>query len=405
MIATHNVQEDGSILVGVQNESLCDTDSANELLDRLQTLGMNNLRVRLGLSLDECKVTDWSFLQAPGLVSLRIYRCRCKTSLFLLAESLPPQLECLQLKHCSLDESTSSAGPTLLDALQRLSNLNRLEITLCRLRDLTMIRLGSRIQHLHLDENLVDNLDWLADQTMTSGLTSLSLSDNNLGTYHLHQLVHVPCLQELDVSHNEICAGGIQCLLHANLPLTRLNLQSCWLGHRGAMYVAQLIQSTPTLEYLHLGGNVWGDVGILRIVHDGLVHSASIQFIDFDDNNMSEEGALAVAAVASHHISLHGLGLSRNRKISSHGWMALATAIIRNPKLDHVTTFGNGFLEAGVDLIRLHLDVVRTEKFRRLLGEERSPLWPLLLSRISLQSQVGYQLMFELLRLKPSIVV
>jgi hypothetical protein len=404
MLAIHNVQEDGSVQINVRNESLCDADSANELLVRLQSLGVNNLRVRLYLSFDECKVTDWSFLCASGLVSLRIYRCRCKTSLRLLADSLPPQLENLELKHCSLDESTS-AGRSLLAALQQLSHLNRLEITLCRVRNLHMIRLGNRIQHLHLDENLVDNLDWFAEQTMTSGLTSLSLSDNNLGTYHLHQLVHVPLLRDLDVSHNEICAGGVQSLLNANLPLTRLNLQSCWLGHRGAIYVAQLIQSTPTLEYLHLGGNVWGDVGIIRIVHDGLAHSSSIQFIDLDDNNLSDEGALALAKVVSNHASLRGLGLSRNPKISSPGWMSLATSILRNPKLQNVKTFGNGFLEEGVDLIRLHLDVVRTDKFRRLLAEERSHLWPLLLSRISLHTQVGYELMFELLRLKPSIVV
>lgn len=98
VLAIHNVQVDGSVLVSAQNESLCDTNSANELLERLQELGMNNLHVRLSLSLDECKVTDWSFLQAPRLASLRISHCRGKSSLFLFAESLPPRLECLTTK-------------------------------------------------------------------------------------------------------------------------------------------------------------------------------------------------------------------------------------------------------------------------------------------------------------------
>ena len=377
------------------NETL-DGDSAKELLDRLGKFGISNLR------LDECKVTDWSFLRAPGLVSLRIFRCRCRASLVLLAESLPPQLENLELAHCCLDDS---AGQQVLAALPRLLNLNRLEITLCRVRHLNMIRLGYRLQHLHLDDNLVDNLDWLEQQPMASSLTSLSLSDNNLGTYHLHQLIHVPSLRELDVSHNEICAGGVQCLLNANLPLARLNLESCWLGHRGSIYVAQLLKCTPTLEYLHLGGNVWGDVGIIRIVRDGLVHSSSILFLDLEDNSMTDEGAVTLAAVASNHASLTGLGLARNPRISQTGWMSLASAVIGNSKLQHVRTFGNGFLEAGVALIRLYLDVVRTDKFHRLLGEERSHVWPLLLSGISIQSDVGHELMFQLLRRKPSIVI
>lgn len=374
-------------------------EAAAELCIRLETCNVSSLH------LANCSVTDWSFLQAPSLVSLTIERLRCERSLALLEEALPSHLERLVLRHCSLEYA---AGGRLLASFRRLINLKQLEITLCKLCNLQSMRLGRQLQYLDLSENHIDNLDWLAMQTMTSELTFLSLSDNNLGTYQLDRLIHVPHLEELDVSHNEICSDGVQYLLQAKLPLRRLNLECCWVGHRGSFLVAELLKTTPTLEYLNISDNVWGDVGTIRIVRDGLCHSSSIQYLNLAANNITEEGALVLAAtVLTDHVSLQGLGLSRNSRISSTGWNALAKAVACNPRLDTVETFGNALLfhENGIAMIRLDLDVLRTVKLTRLLEEERSQFWPLLLSKIANEFEWGYGLIFELLRRKPAIVV
>jgi hypothetical protein len=99
--------------------------------------------------------------------------------------------------------------------------------------------------------------------------------------------------------------------------------------------------------------------------------------------------------------------MCRNSRISSTGWNALAKAVACNPRLGTVETFGNALLfhENGIAMIRLDLDVLRTAKLTRLLEEERSQFWPLLLSKITNEFEWGYGLIFELLRRKPAIVV
>ena len=367
------------------------------------------------LRLHGFKLTEWSFLdihQNPSmgnLMSLTVDRCRCHKSLMLLAECLPPRIEHLVLIRCPLD---STAGYRVLAALSTLHHLNQLEITLCEFNDLNTIRLANnRLRHLHVKTNFVDNLDWLGLQPMTSNLTSLSLTDNNLGMHPLDRLIHVPQLQELDVSHNEICATGVQNLLKANLPLRRLNLECCWLGHIGSTHVAKLIQHTPTLEYLNVADNVLGDLGSIRIIQDGLRHSTSLQIIHLGANNMTDLGIMALAGVVMDHSSITGIGLVRNGRISNAAWSQLAHAVAHNPRIDMVDTFGNGLLSLenhGIALIRLYTDVMRTEKFSTLLEEEQTCVWPLLLSKISQQFGpvvAAQELIYQLLRRKPNLAM
>jgi hypothetical protein len=55
-------------------------------------------------------------------------------------------------------------------------------------------------------------------------------------------------------------------------------------------------------------------------------------------------------------------------------------------------------------MIQLELEILRTDKFAKLLEQDNSLVWPLLLEAAFVQ-EWGVGLVYELLREKPTIVV
>ena len=201
-------------------------------------------------------------------------------------------------------------------------------------------------------------------------------SHNDITSKHMPSLVSIPPhilqgMRVLDLSRNKV--DGRACDLLAKVVPSMSRLEELWLGHNligsgGSVEVikslhgsgvkqlwlyntgiggpdcealSELLQSTHSLEWLHIEQNYLSSESVASIV-TGLSHNNSLRGLDISDSHFSTANTLHLSSLLREHskCTLTSLRL-RNCHISSEGAVELATALYKNTTLRELYLCGN----------------------------------------------------------------
>ncbi|KAK4720218.1 hypothetical protein R3W88_018556 [Solanum pinnatisectum] len=198
----------------------------------------------------------------------------------------------------------------------------------------TLVDASSSITVLDLSENNIAG--WLShfkyknrSSTESSGTyNSLkSLKELNLRNCNLqmddvdclrYALVHIPNLEQLDLSDNPIETSGIRCLIpyfketpHKYFPLVELKLESCELTCFGVCELLEALSSLrKPLNFLSIGGNSLGsEIGTAV----GKFLCGGIQALDIEDIGLGSSGFMRAGQEIVKETKLHSINISKNR--------------------------------------------------------------------------------------------
>lgn len=196
----------------------------------------------------------------------------------------------------------------------------------------TLVDASSGITVLDLSENNIAG--WLShfkykNRSSTDGTyNSLkSLKELNLRNCNLqmddvdclrYALVHVPNLEQLDLSDNPIETSGIRCLIpyfketsYKYFPLVELKLESCELTCFGVCELLEALSSLrKPLNFLSIGGNSLGsEIGTAL----GKFLCCGIQALDIEDIGLGSTGFMRAGQAIVKETKLHSINISKNR--------------------------------------------------------------------------------------------
>ena len=160
-------------------------------------------------------------------------------------------------------------------------------------------------------------------------------------------LVQCPALAHLDLSYNDIEAGGAERLagvLGQCAALAHLNLCNNRIGVGGAERLAGVLAQCPALAHLDLGFNQIGPDGAERLA-GVLAQCTALAHLDLGYNDIGAAGAASLAGVLGQCTALAHLDLSSNQ-IGAGGAESLAGALGQCTALAHLNV-GHNDIEAG----------------------------------------------------------
>lgn len=235
--------------------------------------------------------------------------------------------------------STLPAGLiSLLSSGRSLSSLclseNHLPRHLARIVFDTLVNASSSITILDLSENNITG--WLShfkwknrSITEPSGtynslksLKKLNLRNCNLQRDDVdclrYALVHIPNLEQLDLSDNPIETSGIRCLIpyfkempHRDFPLVELKLESCELTCFGVCELLEALSALrKPLNFLSIGGNSLGSEMGTPL---GKFLCGGIQALDIEDIGLGSSGFMRASKELVKESKLHYINISKNR--------------------------------------------------------------------------------------------
>lgn len=198
----------------------------------------------------------------------------------------------------------------------------------------TLVDASSSIAVLDLSENNIrgwlSHIKWKHSSiTEPSGTYNLlkSLKELNLRNCNLqsddvdclrHTLVHIPNLEQLDLSDNPIETSGIRCLIpyfketpDKYVTLVELKLESCDLTCSGVCELLEALSSLrKPLNFLSIGGNTLGsEIGTPL----GKFLCGGIQALDIEDIGLGYIGFIRVGKELVKETKLRSINISKNR--------------------------------------------------------------------------------------------
>lgn len=170
-----------------------------------------------------------------------------------------------------------------------------------------------------------------------SGLVKLDLNYNSIGDDGAKQLAlliqETNSLTFLDLVKNSINAAGAQALAEAlsqNSSLKALHLGMNNIGDEGLVHIAGALTTNQSLLTLDLEINSIGPKGVEELAAALSEMNSTLTAISLQENNICDEGALALATVLQQSESLGMLDI-RTNQITSIGCGAIASALRDSP--------------------------------------------------------------------------
>lgn len=172
-----------------------------------------------------------------------------------------------------------------------------------------------------------------------------------------------PCLSTVDLSYQRIGPEGVAQLVDAILishaPVRELWLRETSAGDAGAESVASLLRSAATmLELLDFGDNQITDDGAAAIA-SGLRSDAALLRLDLSGNRIGPEGGGAVGAALHNNATLRDLSLGCNQ-IGDWGAVAIGNSLRRNAAIEEIDLYNNKIRDLGAKAIAACLSLNTT---------------------------------------------
>ena len=125
----------------------------------------------------------------------------------------------------------------------------------------------------------------------------------------------------------------ITIVLHHNLPLKNLYLSNNNISDDGATALARALHHNSTLNTLDLSNNNISDVGATALAQ-ALHHNSTLKKLSLSNNNISDVGATALAQALHHNSTLEKLTLYSNDGIGEEGTRQLVQALTVNTSIN-----------------------------------------------------------------------
>lgn len=166
-----------------------------------------------------------------------------------------------------------------------------------------------------------------------TGIKALILSSNGIGDSGAQALAEMLktniSIEELELNGNDIDYDGIGAIAEAlavNKTLKILGLSGNYVGPAAAAVLATAIQRNSSLQEISIKGSLLGDEGA-QVLADALRRREGVKTVavDFGNNDISKEGAEAIAELIKASPDLKEINLYGNN-IQSAGTIAIAKA-------------------------------------------------------------------------------
>ena len=206
------------------------------------------------------------------------------------------------------------------------------------------------LRHHNIDAKLALAIVEILNDT---SLTSFCLFDNEIHSRKIQKMIINAIVNAL--THNTSLTL-LELGDNYTTPLTLLDSGYNEITVEGALAIANALQGNTSLTSLNLGNNHIGDARTLAIAN-ALQGNTSLTLLDLSTNHISAAGALAIAAnVLQGNTSLTSLNL-RNNHIGDAGALAIANALQGNISL---TSFG---------YTSVHIDIAHQVKINEIFRE------------------------------------
>ncbi|CAK0782497.1 hypothetical protein CVIRNUC_005717 [Coccomyxa viridis] len=212
------------------------------------------------------------------------------------------------------------------------------------------------LQTLVLDTNSIgdEGAEILAKHlSRDAAIRKLNLTGNNIGdkgsTVLAEMLKLNTTLVSLELNSNSIDYDGATALAEAiseNTSLTSLYLSDNYIGALGAAVIANALSKNKSLRELHMKGNELGDEGVKALCKALKERQSPITSLDFGNNNISAEGAEAIADIVKR-AHLKELNLYMN-DIGDAGILKIASALEGDSSLVSLDVGGNNIEATGI---------------------------------------------------------
>ena len=179
-------------------------------------------------------------------------------------------------------------------------------------------------------------------------LTTLNISYNKFDVEGANALAEAlktnRTMMTLEIEHNNIGDEGTEALVEAlktNNILMTLNLSDNTIGDKGANALVEVLKTNNILKTLNLGNNTIGDEATKALVDTKLTK------LYLYNNNISSEGAIALAEVLGKNKLLRTLDIGGNYNMGLEGIKAFAKALITNTTLTELNLSDNKISDEG----------------------------------------------------------
>ena len=243
------------------------------------------------------------------------------------------------------DSKLSSSATVILQSLGTISTLKYLNINNNQITEEAGEALASVVMH-------------------NAGLEELHLSGNNLGEGMLivsKALEHISTLRSLDMGNNNISkevAGKLALAISANENLEEVRLYDSKLSS-SATVILQSLGTISTLKYLNFNNNqMTEEAG--EALASVILHNTGLEKLHLRDNNLGERMLIVVKAL-EHISSLRSLDMGNNN-ISKEVADKLTLAISANENLEEVRLYDSK-LSSSATVILQSLGTISTLKY------------------------------------------
>ena len=211
------------------------------------------------------------------------------------------------------------------------------------------------ISHAHFGNNDITSKHMPSFVSITphivQGTRTLFLSGNKVDGRACDLLAKVvpsmSRLEELWLNRNEIGHGGAVKVIKSlcGSEVKQLLLYKVGIGGQDCEALSELLRSTPSLEWLHIGQNNLSSESVTNVM-TGLSHNNSLRKLSISESHFSLRNTQHLSSLLREHskCALTSLRL-RDCHISSEGAVELATALCKNTTLRELNLSGNAIGE------------------------------------------------------------
>ena len=182
-----------------------------------------------------------------------------------------------------------------------------------------------------------------------TNLQQLDLSHNNIcddGAVAISEcLKYNNTLQELNLSYNEISNNGITYIgkaLQMNTTLQTLNISQNKISDDGAVAISECLKYNSTLQELNMSHNEISNNEFVKALHI----NTTLQLLDISHNKLSDDGAIAISECLKHNSTLQELNISYN-EVSNNGITYIGKALQMNTTLQTLNISQNKISDDG----------------------------------------------------------
>ena len=190
--------------------------------------------------------------------------------------------------------------------------------------------------NLELYGNNITNVRDISTAVVTTSTVKvLDIANNGLTAQEAVAISDMMiCLEELNISHNELGYHGAE-LLSEGITNTKtlrgLYISNNNIGPSGTTAIANALTNNTSLEGLDISGNKLGDHGA-ELLSEGITKTKTLELLDISCNHIGPPGTTAIANALTNNTSLEELNMSGNA-LGRDEATAIAKAITNNKTL------------------------------------------------------------------------